>query len=264
MNFLSLTIKFNNKKFIKFFIFFLHGLKNSIGLFFLGFVLGGVSLLLSNNKVLGKTTTTFVTPQQKNTQNTKIIGDPFESINRTVFTFNQWLDFGYLSFFYKTYDHIPYVVKTSFSHFLLYCNFPINFLNSLLQGRLQSAFRHTQRFIINTIFGLGFFDVASSVFGLQEKPTGFAQTLKTWGYDHHRDYMVIPFLGPCTGLDLFGKVMDFAFQPLTFFLYPGVVYYTLYYIDTKVPLEKLLRSFSYSQDPYTSLRKFYEDLSFRM
>lgn len=212
-----------------------------------------------------KSSTTESTKEQplEPKKNSGILKDPFEKYNRSVFAFNQWMDFGPLGPFYVMYNKCPYGVKSILRQFLTHCQFPVFFINSLFQGRPRAALRHLQRFVINTVFGAGLFDISKSVFKIYEKPTGFAQTLLRWGFVQDR-YVMLSFFGPCSIIHGLGMTVDCIFQPLSYFLYPGFAYYFLYVVDNKVPLEKLLRSYSHSKDPYNSLREFYGDLALRI
>ena len=67
------------------------------------------------------------------------------------------------------------------------------------------------RFGVNTTVGiLGFFDPATK-WGLEKHPEDFGQTLAHYGGEQGF-YLVLPFVGPGTGLDCLGRLIDYPFD----------------------------------------------------
>jgi len=125
-----------------------------------------------------------------------ITPDPWEKINRKIFTFNIFIDSNILVPVAK-----KYVAVTSDSFrfkvtsFLINVNTPSDIIISLIQGDGQSIGILCWRFVINTTIGLfGIFDVASE-FGLKPIPKYFGDTLALHGVKMG-NYMMLPFLGP--------------------------------------------------------------------
>ena len=88
--------------------------------------------------------------------------DPFESINREIFAFNNVTDeyiIGPIARGYR--DFLPDPVIISIRNFLLNLNTPLTVINSTLQGDFNRAFTGVGRFTINSTIGLlGLIDVA--------------------------------------------------------------------------------------------------------
>ncbi|HEX4857396.1 MAG TPA: VacJ family lipoprotein, partial [Usitatibacteraceae bacterium] len=80
-------------------------------------------------------------------------------------------------------------------------------LNNLLQGKPGAALSDAGRFLVNSTLGiLGLFDVATPM-GLEKHEEDFGQTLGTWGIGPG-PYLVVPFMGPSTLRDSFGRGVD--------------------------------------------------------
>lgn len=141
--------------------------------------------------------------------------DPWESWNRGVFEFNDFIDTWFLRPVAKGYRTItPHVVDESITNFFNNLSEAKNLVNSMLQLKGESAVVAAGRFTFNTTFGLaGLFDVADS-FGLPERPEDFGQTLGYWGTDSG-PYLMLPFLGPSSVRDFGGLTVDVTLTPST-------------------------------------------------
>ena len=140
--------------------------------------------------------------------------DPLEPVNRAVFQFNRTFDGLILKPVSLMYDFaVPNPGKTGVRNFLDNLRSPVTFVNDLLQGDRERAGNTLGRFMINTIFGLGLFDVASEA-GFPKHYEDFGQTLGVWGL-REGPYLVLPFFGPSNARDAGGLVVDsFVFDPL--------------------------------------------------
>lgn len=109
-------------------------------------------------------------------------GDPFESYNRAMFSFNDGLDEYILKPVAEGYDAVlPRPIKTGVSNFFSNLGDIFVILNDLLQFKFTQAIEDTSRFIFNSTIGLyGIFDVATPM-GLHKHNEDFGQTLATWG-----------------------------------------------------------------------------------
>ena len=139
--------------------------------------------------------------------------DPFESVNRSVFEFNDAADRFVLRPVAQGYDAVmPTVarqgVNNVFSNFL-----DANAaLNALLQGRVEYGFDNLGRVLFNTTFGiLGLFDVASEM-GIPRYQTDFGHTMAIWGVPRG-PYVVLPLLGPRTARASVGTLVDAYASP---------------------------------------------------
>lgn len=133
---------------------------------------------------------------------TKPEEDPWEASNRKVYGFNTAVDKAILKPIAKGYDVImPDAPQRGVRNFFRNLQWPITFVNLLLQGRVEDSLVSTGRFLLNSTLGLaGFFDVATKS-GIEEFDEDFGQTLATWGWKESR-YLMVPFIGPATIRDL--------------------------------------------------------------
>ena len=131
--------------------------------------------------------------------------DPFEEINREVWTFNEGVDNRIARPVAEFYDDaVPKSIQSSITNFFSNLDEIDNSINQLLQGKPIDVGNDFARFIVNTSFGfLGFFDVAS-IMGLEEHDEDFGQTLGVWGVPSG-PYLMLPFYGPSSPRDLVGR-----------------------------------------------------------
>ena len=141
-------------------------------------------------------------------------GDPFESYNRAMFSFNDGLDEYILRPVAEGYDAVlPSPVKTGVSNFFSNLGDIFVILNDILQFKFKQAVEDTSRFIFNSTIGLyGLIDV-STEFGLPKHNEDFGQTLATWGVGDG-PYVVLPFFGPRTMRGTAGFVVESTYDPV--------------------------------------------------
>lgn len=177
--------------------------------------------------------------------------DPYESWNRSVFSFNETIDRWFLKPVAQTYRTVtPGVVDRGVTNFFNNLTEVRNFINSLLQLKGESAVVAAGRFTYNTVFGLGgLFDVATA-FDLPERPEDFGQTLGYWGVGSG-PYLMLPFLGPSTPRHFGGLATDgFVFPSLWDAAESPEVYYAraLQIVDKRadlIPAESFMSGDSY-------------------
>jgi len=135
--------------------------------------------------------------------------DPWEGFNRKIFWFNDQVDTYVLKPVATGWDWVvPNPIQIWLGNFFDNLNFPIVTVNSLLQGKPTKAGVGIARFLVNTTVGFGgFFDPATSEFGLKKVREDFGQTLAVWGLDSG-PYLVLPFFGPTTPRDAVGTGVD--------------------------------------------------------
>lgn len=139
--------------------------------------------------------------------------DPWESLNRKVFAFNDRVDRWALRPIAKGYRAMtPDIVETGISQFFANLAEIRNMVNAGLQWKLNEVGRSAGRFGINTTFGLlGLFDVASAL-NIEKVDEDFGQTLGAWGLGTG-PYVVLPFLGPSNVRDGFSILPDRFLDP---------------------------------------------------
>jgi phospholipid-binding lipoprotein MlaA len=137
------------------------------------------------------------------------INDPFEASNRAIHEFNKSFDSAVLSPTAEFYgETLPAPVRTVIGNVADNISLTGDVVNDILQGQVDDAVHNGFRFAINSTLGLGgLFDPAAS-FGLETRATGFGETLHTYGVPEG-PYVELPFLGPSTGREAAGRVVDF-------------------------------------------------------
>lgn len=134
--------------------------------------------------------------------------DPWEGLNRKVYTFNDTLDRIVLTPVTRAYQAVaPDAVETGINNFFSNLDDVGVAANNLLQFKFVEAGSDAGRILINTTLGLlGWFDVASPL-GLTKHDEDFGQTLGYWGIGPG-PYLVLPFLGQSSLRDAPGRLAD--------------------------------------------------------
>jgi len=134
--------------------------------------------------------------------------DPWESVNRKVFVFNDTLDRWVLKPVAKGYKFVtPNFAQVGVTNFITNIYEFNSFYNSLLQGELAGAGRAGGRFLVNSTLGLfGLFDVASPM-GITPFRADFGQTLAVWGLESG-PFVMLPVFGPKTVRSTVGYFTD--------------------------------------------------------
>ena len=154
------------------------------------------------------------------------VNDPLQGFNRTMFGFNDELN----THAWRPLAHgyvivVPRPVRNGISNFFDNVQFPVRFVNSVLQGKLTRSAQEVGKFVFNSTFGVGgLIRVSDHVSGLANVPAeDFGQTLGVWGFPPG-PYIVIPVLGPSDCRDLAGFAGDFAISPLNWYTL-GIINY---------------------------------------
>lgn len=145
----------------------------------------------------------------------EIVSDPWEGVNRDLYAVHDAIDRAVLEPVARGYRAItPRVFRTGLSNVLRNLSAPVTFANDLLQGEAERAGVTAARFGLNTTLGLGgMLDPATEV-GLELHDEDFGQTLGAWGIEAG-PYVFVPLLGPTTVRDAAGRIVDIAFDPLS-------------------------------------------------
>jgi phospholipid-binding lipoprotein MlaA len=133
--------------------------------------------------------------------------DPFEHFNRDVFRFNTAADRAVFRPAARAWKAVvPAPVRHGLSNFVGNLAYPVTIINDLLQGKLREGGDDFSRLLVNTVFGLGFFDPATGA-GLERHDEDFGQTLGKWGVPTG-PYLMLPLLGPSSLRDAPAKLPD--------------------------------------------------------
>lgn len=143
-------------------------------------------------------------------------GNWLDRYNRAIFIFNDKVDQIALKPLARGYKAItPELVDRGISNFFSNLGDVVVIVNGLLQLKFDQALQDTNRFAINTTFGLlGIFDLATPL-GLPKHDEDFGQTLGYWGVGEGFFFM-LPLLGPTTARDVWRLPVDMWLNPVTY------------------------------------------------
>jgi phospholipid-binding lipoprotein MlaA len=189
--------------------------------------------------------------------------DPFERwYNRPVYAFNDHFYEYFLRPVAQTYkDLLAENFRIMIRNLYYTITFPVRFVSSLLQFKIEKASRVVSRVLINCTLGfVCMVDVADEGFDIKPVDEDFGQVLGFYGIPSG-PYLVLPLLGPSSLRDGVGRAVDALLNPL-FWVVPDfgtgaaitseqIVNETSFFIeDIKALKEGAI-------DPYESLRDFY-------
>jgi phospholipid-binding lipoprotein MlaA len=135
--------------------------------------------------------------------------DPWERLNRFSYRFNARFDEAVFLPVSNGYRRVPSAIRAGVHNFFSNLSEVDSVANYILQARFLGGAKSLGRFVINSTVGIGgLFDVATRL-KLPNPPTGFSETLSTWGA-HPGPYLVVPILGPSTLRDGVGYLGDYG------------------------------------------------------
>ncbi len=143
--------------------------------------------------------------------------DPWQPFNEKTFEINRKLDKYVLKPVAKAYDKVvPNWVQRSIANAFDNVGSVRRVVNSVAQGRFETAGQELGRFVFNTVFGIGgLFDVAKSELGIESKSIDAGQTFGVFGAPPG-PYLVIPVFPPFTVREAVGYVVDSFLNPLRY------------------------------------------------
>lgn len=139
--------------------------------------------------------------------------DPFESVNRSVFKFNDTVDRAVVKPVAQGYAKVvPGPIKTMVSNFFSNLDDVVVTANDILQFKFRQAVSDGARVAFNSTFGLlGLINITDR---LDKHNEDFGQTLGYWGVPSG-PYLVLPILGPSTIRDGTGRYTDSYFSVIS-------------------------------------------------
>jgi phospholipid-binding lipoprotein MlaA len=139
----------------------------------------------------------------------KEVFDPLSGYNRYMTTFNDKVFLNVLNPISKGYAYItPEPIRIGINNFFENIMFPVRFSNNLLQLKFQNSSEELERFVINSLWGLGgVLDSATNELHIKSHKEDFGQTLGFYGVGEGFP-IVLPFLGPSNLRDTMGIVPD--------------------------------------------------------
>jgi len=144
----------------------------------------------------------------------ELIPDPLYEFNYGMWVFNDRLYFWVLKPVARVYKVVPEEIRLAIKNMFYNIRFPVRFVGCLLQGKGQKAKYEFGSFFLNTTVGfLGMANVASHYDFLDPSPEDMGQTFAVWGFDNGA-YIMVPFFGPYSFRDGFGKLIDTFIDPI--------------------------------------------------
>jgi len=147
--------------------------------------------------------------------------DPFEGLNRDIFTFNRNMDRWLFDPVTRGYQRaVPAPGRHAFYKFFQNLDSPMILANHMAQFRVHDAAATMTRFVLNSSIGLaGLFDPAASYFEVPRVEGDFGQTLARYGTPSG-PFLMLPVFGPSTVRDVVGDVVDILADPVSYLLGP--------------------------------------------
>jgi len=153
-----------------------------------------------------------------------LIADPIEPVNRGIFWVNHQFYRYILKPVSRTYDAIlPKPVRKGVYNVFDNLEYPVRFVNDLLQCKFQRAGKETGKFVVNSTAGVaGIMKVSDRIPALTDvPPEDTGQTFAQWGIGHG-PYIVLPLIGPKSLRETAGFAGDVALSPVTWVTF-GVI-----------------------------------------
>lgn len=148
--------------------------------------------------------------------NAQALADPWERTNRKIYTFNKGLDKYAALPVTKVYRFaVPTAARHGVSNAFSNIGEPLSFSNAVAQGKIKQAFRTLDRFLINSVLGVGGLADHATDLGRPEEPEDFGQTLAWWGVKSG-PYVMLPLIGPSTIRDAAGFAVDVFADPFDY------------------------------------------------
>jgi phospholipid-binding lipoprotein MlaA len=191
--------------------------------------------------------------------------DPFETVNRKFYAFNEDLDQHLVKPLASKYVEVTSEpVRIGVTNFFNNLNYVNVILNSSLQGKLDQGLSDLFRFIFNTTLGVGgLFDVATRM-GLEEHKEDVGQTLAVWGFGQG-PYLTLPLFGPNTARDAPDLIAIVMLNPLSYLVPPIMIpATTLNIVNRRAGLLKAssirdvaaIDGYSFSREAYLQQRHY--------
>ncbi len=142
--------------------------------------------------------------------------DPYESMNRSIFSFNESVDENVIKPVAEGYRFVtPDPAEIMISNFYSNLDDVKVIFNDLLQLKFRNAGADSARFMINTILGMGGLVDFGTDYGFPKRHEDFGQTLGHWGVSTG-PYIVLPFIGGSNMRDTPAMLVDVATNPATY------------------------------------------------
>ncbi|MFC0180331.1 MlaA family lipoprotein [Thorsellia kenyensis] len=205
----------------------------------------------------------FISGCASHNQETGERNDPLEGFNRVMFSFNYEVVDPYVlrpvAVVWK--EYVPNPIKDGSNNFIYNLSEPAHMVNNLLQGEVEASAKSFNRFLLNTILGLGgLIDVAGMANDELKRPDPqrFGTTLGSYGVPTG-PYVVLPLFGSFTFTQEGGNAADTLYPVLSavssgWWLLGTTAVSAVDGRSRLIEQEGLLKS---SADPYITVREAY-------
>lgn len=188
--------------------------------------------------------------------------DSLETFNRKMFYFNYKVLDPYIlkpvAIVWK--DSMPRPARNILGNFFSNLQEPATTVNYFIQGKPYKGFMHFNRFLLNTLLGMGgFIDVASMANQklTKEEPRRFCTTLGMYGIGYGT-YIYIPGYGSFTPREDIGSMVDNLYPMLSYLTWwMSAIKWLLESIEVRAQLLEADYLLINLQDPYSILRTAY-------
>lgn len=191
------------------------------------------------------------------------VKDPLEGFNRVIYHFND----GFMRYALRPVSKgykavVPAPARRGLANVFTNLLYPVRLAGNLLQGRGRGAWIETERFLVNTVAGLGgLINQADQLPQLRlEDQEDLGQAFAKWGLGHG-PYLVLPFFGPSSARDgiAFGVEAYFLQVEQYFPEWEQKAAYQTTYVIQRSP--ELVNTYEVvtggAIDPYVALRDAY-------
>ncbi len=189
--------------------------------------------------------------------------DPLSGYNRLMTTFNDKTFIYLVNPIAEGYAYVtPEPIRIGINNFFDNIMFPVRFSNNLLQLKFKNSLEELERFLINTLWGLGgVLDLATTELHIQAHNEDFGQTLGFYGVGEGIP-IVLPFFGPSNLRDMVGIATDSVVSPLTITANGDINYKIPNNFEQQVAIQSFnaINSTSLKLGQYESLKKDALDL----
>ena len=183
--------------------------------------------------------------------------DPFEKINRNIFTFNKYIDTNILMPISTSYvERVPNIARKSITSHLNWMGLPNTIANSTIQLEIENTILASAKFMLNGLT-LGFYDLDNGETEIIRKD--FGSTLAKFNVAEG-PFLMIPFLGPKMTRDFSGFVLDkqiMANSASTNINDINLIEVPLNIIDKRGKVSDIIDTIYNSADPYTKIKSYY-------
>ena len=191
--------------------------------------------------------------------------DPFESVNRVTYKFNDAVDRAVLKPVAKGYRKVtPHFVQTGVSNFFDNLGQPTVIVSDVLQAKFKPAMSDSARFVMNTVIGIGGFLDPATPAGLDKNDEDLGQAFGKWGIGPG-PYLVIPLLGFSDVRDGIGSIGEIYLSPTHYverdaWRYGigamGVINMRAGLLDTESALQNTYDKYAFIRNAYLQRREY--------